>query len=93
MGNPTAGEASELFEMLGENSQQKSVRNTRRGGTQTANEVSSLREDLTQFMKEVRGILKPEAIIELRQVQRHLCGEHGRNAATCQSKVEEWNYE
>ena len=89
MGNKTSDEIHDIFEMLGANSQQKSVRTTRRGNVSMIN--SDKDEEIARLMKEIQKLSARESVKEIKHEQCQVCGEHGHTALNCYG--EETSYE
>jgi len=87
MGNKTSDEIHDIFEMLGANSQQKSVRNARRGNVSMINANSDKDEEIARLKKEIQKLSTRESVKEIKHEQCQVCGEHGHTALTCYGEV------
>jgi len=86
MGNKTSDEIHEIFEMLGANSQQKSIRSGRRGNVNMIKASNDKDEEIARLEKEVQRLNMRESV-----KQCQVCGEHGHTALNCYG--EETNHE
>lgn len=82
----------ELFEMIGTNSQKKSVRsNTRRGAVHKATEMSSLAQQMEKMQSDMQKLLRGSNMSQQHQkrAQCNMCGEYGHVQNQCQMHEDE----
>lgn len=78
VGVKTATEINELFEMMGANSQQKSVRgNMRKGVVQGVSESSSLALQVERMQGDIQKLLNGGSLNQNQKAQCNACGEYG----------------